>query len=429
LPPGDGITDASGARWTVTDGVVRRNNVDTISSNVKLLLYSGGAVYQSNAAGGWWKWNADKWEGATDPRAGPPPTSAPPPVAPSGSVPTVANMARHPADMLEIDGYWIIDNRWGRRGIDEGTQAHQFMQEVERSLTVSNGGVAARIKWRWPEFNQAGEKINDNSAYSEVKCYPAIIYGAMPGHYNTQQWPAWEYVVRAPDGKTVPTAPSGTPSNIAALWQAQGGSIITKAPSGTTPNCKLPMKLSNMTPGSLVADMKWAKNAATSGRWHLAWDIWLQETPDQGEGFGNSSITHEIMIPMGNGGNYGKHPNGRNPGWYSHDTTIDGVVYHVYFAGDKYTFGGLNGKFTNEETGQPRTGWKFIVFQHDGENHPTDAQGNVHLDFAKFVAHMKTAKYNGVAMCRGTEYCTSAQVGIEAVYGVGDVTIYDFKVK
>jgi hypothetical protein len=435
LPPVSVIIDATGARWTVTDGVAKRNNVNTPSSNVVLLLYYRGAVYQSNREGGWWKWVADKWEaeGMQDPRtAAPTPAPSPIPTPAPGAVPSITT-ARHPADMLEIGKFWILDNRWGQRGIPEGSASYEYTQEVERSRTVSpTGAVAVRIKWKWPEFNQQGQAINDNPNYGEVKGYPSIIYGGQPGCSNTDgPYPAWMYAVRAPDGVTVSSPPSGAPQDVVREWQPQGGSVITKVPCGYTPNCLLPMRVSGMAPGSLVADFKWVKNAACTGRGHLSWDIWLQETSDQGHGFPNASITHEIMIAAGNWGSYGRHPNGRPPFWYSHDTIIDGVTYHVYFAGEKYTFsdGTLAGKFKNEETGGQRTGWKFIIFQHDGDNHPRDASGNIHLDFAKFFAHMATRKdKNGTPWLRGIEYCTSAQLGVEQVWGNGDVTVYDFNI-
>lgn len=430
IPSNVQLVDSYGHRWTVRSGVVVRNDTDTPSSNVNLLLYYNGAIYQRNEAGGWWMWHINQWQGAGgDPRtAGPTPAPTPIPTPGPGVVPSITNTARHPADMLEVGNFWVLDNRWGKRGIDEGAASYQFMQELERSLAVTpSGGVATRIKWRWPEFNQAGQAINDNPNYGEVKGYPAIIYGGMPGCANDYQWPGWEYVVRAPDGAIVSSAPPGTPGPIAAQWQPPGGSVVTKAPCGFTPN-SAPMKLGS---GSLVADIKWTKTAATNGRGHLSWDIWLQETNEQGQGFSNASITHEIMIPLGNWGIYGRHPNGRNPGWYSHDTTIDGVTYHVYFAGEGYTFsdGTLNGKFTNEETGKPRTGWKFIIFQHDGDNHPRQADGNIRLDFAKFFDHCRTSKDSrGIPYVRGSEYCMSAQLGVEMVYGAGDITIYDFNV-
>jgi len=432
--PADGavIIDGSGARWTVTDGVVRRNGVDTVSSNVRTLLYYGGVVYQSNASGGWWKWVSDGWQDSFDPRVStstPSPSPAPGPApAPSAGVPNIANVARHPADMLEVGPYWIQDNRWGQGGISEGTASYQYQQSLERSLTLTPAGAcAARIKWSWPEFNQQGQKIDGNGAYSEVKGYPSIIYGTAPGDSGPDQWPAYMYAVRAPDGVTVPSPPSNAPQDVSRNWQPQGGSVIRRVPCGKSPSATLVPKRLGMAPGSIVGDFKWSKANAT-GKGHLSWDIWLQETTDQGFGFPNSSVTHEIMIPMGNWGTYGRHPDGRYSGWYSHDTVIDGVTYHVYMAGAGYTFGGLAGKFTNEETGKPRTGWKFIVFQHDGDNHPKGPDGNIHLDFPKFFAHAAQSKWNGVPMVRGTEYCTNIQLGVEMVYGAGDLTIYDFNI-
>lgn len=438
IPQAPAIFDSEGARWSVASDKILRNGVATISSNVALLLYHGGVVYQKNSAGGWWKWQNNGWVDAVDPRASSPaPSPAPAPSpgpapapAPSTGVPTI-EAVRHPADMLEVGPYWIIDNRWGMRGLTEGSASYQFMQAVERSRTLTpSGGAACRIVWKWPEFNQQGQKINDNSAYSEVKGYPCISYGNMPGHSGSDQWPAFEFAVRAPDDVVVPSAPANAPENVKRDWQPKGGSVIRRVPCSAAPGHVLPKRVNSMAPGSLTVDMKW-KKTGTSGRGHLSWDIWLQETPDQAFGFNKASLTHEIMIPMGNWGIYGRHPNGRNPGWYSHDVTIDGVVYHVYLAGAAYSFGGgsMQGNFTNEETGGRRTGWKFVVFQHDGDNHPTDASGNIHLDFPKFFAHMTTHKgLGGVNIARGVEYCTNLQLGVEMVYGPGDVTIYDFDI-
>jgi hypothetical protein len=434
IPPATRIIDQYGHLWKVVDGVVWRNDTATPSSNVKMLLYHGGKVYQTNEAGGWWSWNVNQWAGAVDPRLPPAPTQAPPPTPAAGTVPDIPNPVRHVYDFLEVGKYWVFDNRWGSSGIQEGTAAHQYTQAIERSLTVSpEGAVAARIVWKWPQFDQSGAAIDHNPSYGEVKGYPCLIYGPPPGHYNAGQYSAGEFAVRAPDGKTVPTAPANAPGSTASQWQPQGGSVITRTPANGPPKGLLPLRV-GMPSGALVANLKWAKNKVPTGRGHLAWDIWLQETPDQGQGFVNASLTHEIMIPIGNWGDYGRHPNGRNPGWYSHDVTIDGVIYHVYFAGSSgkqctYTFGGLSGRFTNEETGQPRTGWKFIVFQHDGANHPTDDQGNIRLDLPKFFDHMATHKDSrGITLARGTEYCTNAQCGVEMVWGAGDITVYDFNI-
>jgi hypothetical protein len=51
-----------------------------------------------------------------------------------------------------------------------------------------------------------------------------------------------------------------------------------------------------------------------SGLGHLSFDIWLTDRSAQTSGFGVPPITHEIMIPLDYWGNYGAHPNGREPG-------------------------------------------------------------------------------------------------------------------
>jgi len=269
MPPAPAIFDSTGARWSVVGGAIRRNGADTISSNVKLMLYHNGTVYQNNEAGGWWKWQSDKWVDAFDPRVStstPAPSPAPGPTpapAPSTGMPVIEDVVRHPADMLEIDKYWIIDNRWGKAGINEGTASYDFMQAINRLDTVSaNGGIACRIKWKWPEFNQQGQKINDNPAYSEVKGYPGIIYGPAPGHSGPDQWPAWEYAVRAPDGVVVQTPPDNAPPTVKNGWQPKGGSVIRRVPCGAAPGHALPKRLNSMAPGSLVADMKWKNRSS-----------------------------------------------------------------------------------------------------------------------------------------------------------------------
>jgi hypothetical protein len=76
IPDAPAIFDSQGARWSVANDKIRRNGVDTISSNVKLMLYHNGTVYQNNTAGGWWKWQSDRWVDAFDPRVS---TSTPAP--------------------------------------------------------------------------------------------------------------------------------------------------------------------------------------------------------------------------------------------------------------------------------------------------------------------------------------------------------------
>ena len=70
------LVDSAGSVWTVTGGVVYVQSIGAaspatagFSQNVVTLLYYGGAIYQSNAAGGWWEWSGAAWVGVKgDPR-------------------------------------------------------------------------------------------------------------------------------------------------------------------------------------------------------------------------------------------------------------------------------------------------------------------------------------------------------------------------
>jgi hypothetical protein len=228
------------------------------------------------------------------------------PASESGGAPTIATAA-HPDDWLQCgstsDGYFVEDNRWGRGGITEGAGADQFMQEVGRSLTIGpNGEVAARMKWRWPVVED-----------TEVKGYPALIDGRKPGYYGPANKPAWDKNILLPDG---------------------ADTVSTASPSGPTPGTDLPDQLPI---SSLRSRFKVQKNVDPTGVGHLVFDIWLQQNAAQDFGFSAASITHEIMIPIFNWGNYGGHnslPNNSNPAWYDHDVTIGGILWHVYAAKD-----------------------------------------------------------------------------------------------
>lgn len=87
IPPLTQIVDDRAATWTVSGGVIFRNNVQTISGNVTLLLYYNKVIYQQNSVGDWYNWDnsitiGNPWVGpVSDPRVSAPP---PPPPPPSG---------------------------------------------------------------------------------------------------------------------------------------------------------------------------------------------------------------------------------------------------------------------------------------------------------------------------------------------------------
>ncbi|MGZ5272070.1 MAG: hypothetical protein ACXWC6_15775 [Ramlibacter sp.] len=294
--------------------------------------------------------------------------------------------AAHPTEWLQTgnanDAYWVIDNRWGQGSIQPG----QFSQGVGVSPTAGpNGEVAYRMNWSWPQGT------------TEVKGYPAALYGRKPGYASTSNL-VDGLPVKLPDGSTLQQSPSGfTPGNI------------------------FPMQLPL---ASLKAKVAFQHNATPTGQGHLTFDIWLQSNPKQDSGWANSSITHEIMIPLTNWGNYGGHnvPGGRNPAWYDHDATIAGKLYHVYITKDsdgcsRYNFGSLNGAYG-------KTGWKMIAFVPD--QMPVAAG---ELDLAAFINYLSTRKDAcGSPWALGNEYLVSAELGVEPVVGTGDITVYNYKI-
>ena len=70
---GGTITDSTGANWTCSGGVVKRNGANAgYSANVTKIAYYSHVVWQTNNAGGWWKWTGSAWQEGTDPTPKPP---------------------------------------------------------------------------------------------------------------------------------------------------------------------------------------------------------------------------------------------------------------------------------------------------------------------------------------------------------------------
>ena len=70
IPSATTIIDASGAKWTVSGGVVYRNGSKAgYTSQAALLLWYNSAIYQRNMAGNWWTWKSGAWVAVSgDPR-------------------------------------------------------------------------------------------------------------------------------------------------------------------------------------------------------------------------------------------------------------------------------------------------------------------------------------------------------------------------
>ena len=279
------------------------------------------------------------------------------------------------------DGYFVDNSRWGAGSLTEGGGPNQYEQVVGVDPDVGAGGeVAFRMKWRWP------------AGTTEVKGFPTIISGKRAGHSRGG-------MALLPNGST-------------------------RGPLSETPGSVFPLQLPVKSLKSKFA----IKNlSAPTGQGHLSYDIWLQSAPGQDASRASSSITHEIMIPLQNWGNYGGHnnlPNSRNHAWYDHDVTIGGRLYHVYaYKGTDgavlYNFGQgmLDGTYG-------KTGWKFITFVPDVFPVPAGE-----LDLAAFINHVATRKDSkGNPWALGNEYVSSVELGIEPVVGTGDIAVYDYKV-
>jgi hypothetical protein len=277
---------------------------------------------------------------------------------------------------FDTEAYWLQDGVWGpgalTRGTYTGLTGSQYQQSMGVSRTMgANGEVAGRITWAWP------------TGTTEVKSYMAFLSGNKPGYANSWITPAG-FDVRLLDG---------TNSQV--------------YPSGKTPGTIFPLQLPI---ASLKSSASYKHNAAPSGRGHLSYDIWLQSTPDQTHGFNSAGeITHEIMIPLDYWGGYGAYKaggGGRNPAWYSHDATIDGRLWHIFYAPN------FNGQ------------WKFIVFEPD---QPGIQPGSLNL--AAFINYVATQKdSSGATWAKGNEYCVSVELGVEPVDGTGDITMFNYRV-
>lgn len=301
--------------------------------------------------------------------------------APSG--PTAIAVADWPNVILQSSDYWSNEDIWGATGLTRGpytgingTTYEQQIGFASPRLNPASGAVSARFTWKYP------------TGTTEVKAYPSIIAGNKPGWYQASAPNPAGYNVILPDGST-----------------------STTSPSGKTPNSIFPLALPVT---SLKSRFAYTNNQTPTGRGHLTYDIWLQNTGTQGHGFAAPPITTEIMIPLYYWGNYGAYVaggGGRNPGWYVGDATIDGLLWHCYFAP---TFNGA---------------WVFIVFEPDG---PVP---NRQLNLAAFINYAVSQGWTAGGMAMGggatstaATHVVSVELGIEPVDGTGDLTLSAFDV-
>lgn len=301
---------------------------------------------------------------------------------------------------LQTSNYWMYENIWNASGLTRvstegsysgvgGTTYYQFNGVDQPALSVSTtaGHAPAAARWRW----------GFPTGVVEIKNYPSLIAGEKPGWANVGPRPAGIPVL-LPDGTT-----------------------STVAPSGPTPNDFFPIALSSLSAGggkTITSTFRWTHNETPTGRGHLAYDIWLCSSPIQGSGFSAPPITTEVMIQLDSWGSpipYGRHPDGRNPGWYHHDVTLLGIDWHVYHS-DTTATDSFNGE------------WRFFVFQPDATQVPLPLSS---LDLAALLSYVGTVGgYAGWTSTDATAtHVVSVELGIEVQDGTGDLTLWNFTVK
>jgi hypothetical protein len=312
--------------------------------------------------------------------APPPPAPAPPPPATGGwGSDSIVLISGANEEWLQVGNLpnvaWVADNPWGSAGLTRGTytglSGYTFESAFGRGDAPygPNGEVSARFAWKWP---------NTTSAQHEVKAFPALLTGKKPGYYSNTNLVDGKPII-LPDGSTSQTAPSG----------ATPGTFLAMQANGFLPpvNCSF----------------DWHHNVAPSGQGHVTFDIWLTAQSNQLSGF-PGGLTHEIMIPVDYWGNYGAantSPNGRNPADYSHDVTLEGVVWAVYY--------------------HTHFGWNFIAFEP--RNGPLANGSPRTFNLSAFLNHVRSRGWSN-----GTEWFASTELGVEPVEGVGDVSITDYRV-
>lgn len=386
-------------------------------------------------------------------------------------VDTIQPLIAHPVDwlMTGLAGkrYALNDGRWGWKSknpalapdLEEGDEVWQFRQYFERALgyNAADNSIAGAFAWYWPHYNQAGnttDPTDPTSYYNEVKTYMSIIYGFKPGFAGTGENPGFVVAVRLPDGVVEPVPePSYAPQPIKDAWVPEGGSTDLTYPSGGTGNAtNLPMPLSALATSTLVLRGRLHFYETPRGKGHIAYDMFLQKSSPQTKGFADADISHEIMIPLYEWGDYGAYGI-RSPSWFIRDVTIDGVEYGLYalkddnhndatgaidgggpYLGVRYNFGGLNPNYPNEETLVNRRGWKFIVLQFkptpaNPHWHPVDANGRWRINYKSILQFLMTElDSRGIPLVKGDEWVPAIEIGAETIYGDAKYAILDYSV-
>jgi hypothetical protein len=334
---------------------------------------------------------------APTPAPSPAPTPAPSPAptpAPAPSVPTIT-VANEATDVLQVGDHIVHGNVWNAVGLTRGTYTGLGGTTYEQQIGVayppsgSQDPIAMRMKWAFP------------TGTTEVKSYPSIITGNFPGWYH-------------------PSSPKA-----AGTWpiRKQDGTYSTTVPSGPTPNSFFPIALP--VTGNLQAHASWVHNATPTGRGHLSYDIWLQSSAPQTNGFSVPPIHTEVMIPLTYWGGYGEYKaagGGRDPSKYWGDETIDGNLWHIFqTCTATRKDGSAKSAWFNGQ-------WNFIVFEPDS---PSALPVNYQPDLKLFLNFLNTIGWLAVSTPANPNPAThvvSVELGVECIDGTGDMTVYGYSV-
>ncbi|HEX7765999.1 MAG TPA: hypothetical protein VF443_04760 [Nitrospira sp.] len=322
------------------------------------------------------------------------------PTGSAGSAVSLFVMSNSTLNFLyQSDKYWLQDNNWGSYNLSLGAYAGSGGSTYELQvgwasprLSISTTSQARpakfRVRWAYPRST------------NEVKAYPCLVYGDRPGYSNS-----WI----TPGGY-----PRVLPNDVTA----------SDFPSGKTPLAGVPITIDSLSAGVKVyADINgWSRSCTGhSAGGHLSFDIWFQNSSDQNHGVSCPPLTHELMIPYdfwGNnnsisGAGYGQYPY-RNPSWYVSDTTIQGKLWHMYYAPN------FNGS------------WVFIVFEPDSV--PLAMAGG-RLEIGEFVLKARQmgflnclASVSGVAVDGSATHMVAIEFGVEPVDGQGDLTVSGYAI-
>ncbi|HEY0887058.1 MAG TPA: CBM35 domain-containing protein [Ramlibacter sp.] len=288
--------------------------------------------------------------------------------------------------------YWLDDNTWGsgsfQRGAYGGLTGSTFETQYGIGPVSSNGEISWRSAWKWPTTG-AGD--------DQVKAYPGPIFGRRPGWYDAN--------CPCPNGSAI---------------VQESGQPVRTLPIGPTPGTFLPLQIGAGLP-DINASFAFRHLVAPSadpaaGKGHIAFDIWLQNTAQQFHGADtNFARSHEIMIPLNYWGGYGEWSR-RPTDWRNYCNCTfqhNGITFHVLHA-EPYSASWSNY-------------WAFTIFQPEVPLSEDVVRTFNISAFINFLRNMSKPG-TGAPVVPATDWLVDIELGVEPIYGVGDVQFSGYRV-